>query len=77
MVCLHRQKFHTPNLYTIRVCNGIYVSVAMSQRVGRIKRGRKGGRERDTHGKEGGKKEGREEYKVGRKEGEKGGRREL
>ena len=59
MVCLHRQKFHTPNLYTmydVRVCNGIYVFVAMSQRVGRREEGRVGERERDTHGKEGGKK---------------------
>ena len=45
MVCLHRQKFHTPNLYTmydVRVCNGIYVFVAMSQRVGRRAEGRVG-----------------------------------
>ena len=64
-------------MYDVRVCNGIYVFVAMSQRVGRREEGRVGERERDTHDKEGGKKEGREEYKVGRKEGEKGGRREL
>ena len=55
----------------------VYVCIRSHVSEGREKRGRKGGRERDTHGMEGGMKEGREEYKVGRKEGEKGGRREL
>ena len=49
---------HSQSLHDLRVCNGINVSVAMSQRVGRREEGRVG--ERDTHGKEGGKKEGRE-----------------
>ena len=56
-----RQKFHTPNLYTIySVCNGINVSVAMSQRVGRREEGRVGKRETRTVRREGRRKGGRD-----------------
>ena len=39
-----RQKFHSQSLHDLRVCNGINVSVAMSQRVGRREEGRREGR---------------------------------
>ena len=55
-----RQKFHSQSLHDLRVCNGINVSVAMSQRVGRREEGRVGERETCTVRREGRRKGGRD-----------------
>ena len=56
-----RQKIsHSQSLHDLRVCNGINVSVAMSQRVGRREEGRVGERETRTVRREGRRKGGRD-----------------
>ena len=64
---------HSQSLHDLRVCNGINVSVAMSQRVGRREEGRVVERETRTVRREGRRKGGRDKRREGKKERREGG----
>ena len=64
---------HSQSLHDVRVCNGIYLSVAMFQRVGRREEGRVGERETRTVRREGRRKGGRNIKWEGKKERREGG----